>query len=246
MKIPKLLLTVIIILVAYLLLKFGVHPLIPGSVMRMFMAIVVVVTLLLMTCTDEGLEEIFGPIKKVLGDPNQKVLRSVVFVVLPLFVGYLTYSNVKPSFDAPVGLRVQHPAPPGAARMFNKSYNLQTAKNPYRVEDAAELKENISEGGDIYYKHCFYCHGDKMAGAGHYAAGFNPIPINFTDVGTIAQLQEAYVFWRIATGGPGLPSESTPWLSAMPIWEHFLSEEEIWKVVLFIYDYTGYVPRSWE
>jgi DMSO reductase family type II enzyme heme b subunit len=29
----------------------------------------------------------------------------------------------------------------------------------------------------------------------------------------------------------------------MPVWQHFLSEEEIWKVAMFIYDYTGRVPR---
>ncbi|MEE8423959.1 MAG: cytochrome c [Thermodesulfobacteriota bacterium] len=245
MKVPRLLLTVIIILAAYILLKL-VQPPIPASVMEMYMAVIVIVTLLFMTYSQEGLDGIVGPVKAVLGDPNLKVLRGVVFVIFPIIVGYLTYTMVKPSFEEPPSLRVQHPAPPGIARIFNKSFNLQTAKNPYRVEDPEELKKNIREGGEVYYKNCFFCHGDKLAGAGHYAPGFNPIPINFTDVGTIAQLQEAYVFWRIATGGPGLPGESTPWLSSMPVWQNFLSEEEIWKVVLFIYDYTGYAPRTWD
>ncbi len=245
MKIPRLLLTVVIILVAYILLKL-VQPPIPASVMKMFMTVIVIVTLLYMTYSQKGLDELFGPVKSVLGDPNKKVLRSIVFVVFPLFVGYLTYLNVKPHIEAPVGLRVQHPAPPGSVRIFNKSFNLQTAKNPYRVDDPEALKKNIREGGEVYYKNCFFCHGDKLAGAGHFALGFNPIPINFTDSGTISQLQEAYVFWRIATGAAGLSSESTPWLSSMPVWEHFLSEEEIWKVTLFIYDYTDSVPRSWD
>jgi hypothetical protein len=56
-------------------------------------------------------------------------------------------------------------------------------------------------------------------------------------------LQEAYLFWRIAKGGPGLPSESTPWSSAMPAWEEFLTEEEIWDVIIFMYDFTGHRPR---
>jgi len=30
----------------------------------------------------------------------------------------------------------------------------------------------------------------------------------------------------------------------MPIWQHFLSEEEIWKAILFLYDYTGHSPRT--
>ena len=32
----------------------------------------------------------------------------------------------------------------------------------------------------------------------------------------------------------------------MPIWKEILTEDEVWKAVLFIYDYTGNVPRSWE
>ncbi len=32
----------------------------------------------------------------------------------------------------------------------------------------------------------------------------------------------------------------------MPVWQNFLSEEEIWKVILYLYDYTGRRPRSWE
>ena len=54
------------------------------------------------------------------------------------------------------------------------------------------------------------------------------------------------MFWRIAKGGPGLPREGAPWNSAMPVWEDFLSEREIWSVILFLYDQTGWKPRTWE
>ena len=30
----------------------------------------------------------------------------------------------------------------------------------------------------------------------------------------------------------------------MPAWEQFLTEEEMWDVVLFLYDFTGYQPRA--
>jgi mono/diheme cytochrome c family protein len=32
----------------------------------------------------------------------------------------------------------------------------------------------------------------------------------------------------------------------MPAWEEFLTEEEIWAVVLFLYEQTGWKPRTWE
>ena len=83
-------------------------------------------------------------------------------------------------------------------------------------------------------------------GEGHYAKGFNPPPANFQDPGTIAQLTESFLFWRIAKGGPGLPGESTPWDSAMPVWENILTENEIWQVILYLYQTTGHQPRVME
>ena len=52
-------------------------------------------------------------------------------------------------------------------------------------------------------------------------------------------LRETFLFWRISKGGPGLPEEGGPWDTAMPAWEKFLKEEEIWDAILFLYDFTG-------
>jgi len=54
------------------------------------------------------------------------------------------------------------------------------------------------------------------------------------------------VFWRIAKGGVGLPNEGTPWNSAMPAWEDFLTEDEIWAVTIFLYEQANKTPRTWE
>jgi hypothetical protein len=32
----------------------------------------------------------------------------------------------------------------------------------------------------------------------------------------------------------------------MPAWEKFLTDEEIWDVILFLYDFTGQKPRARE
>jgi hypothetical protein len=32
----------------------------------------------------------------------------------------------------------------------------------------------------------------------------------------------------------------------MPVWENYLTEEEIWSVIVFLYDQTGWQPRRWE
>lgn len=251
-KVPRLLQFAILVAIAYAIFKSpGVllgKP-IPGSLIMMYMFFAVVMVLLVTTSTERGAKELFAPIKALVEDPAKALTRNVVFVIVPVVAAFISYNSVKPSFEAPVELRATHPAPPSALKAFGKTFNLTTLSNPYRKiekEDPKKFKELVREGGAVYFRNCFYCHGDKLDSHGHYAQGFNPLPLPFQGKDTIAQLQESYVFWRVATGGPGLPKESTPWLSAMPIWQNFLTEDEIWKAVLFIYDYTGNVPRSWE
>jgi hypothetical protein len=91
-----------------------------------------------------------------------------------------------------------------------------------------------------------FCHGDNLAGNGMFAHALNPIPTNFADGQTLPILSETFLFWRIAKGGPGLPDEAGPWDTAMPAWEKFLTEEEMWDVILFLYDFTDERPRARE
>ncbi len=222
---------------------------IPSSLLTMYMFFVAAGVFMTFTCDEEITRELVAPIKALVEDPAKRPLRNVVFVVVPLVAGVFTYAQMKPSLEAPVELRSIHPAPPTTAKIFGKRVNLLQLENPYRKiekEDPEQFRGLVAEGAEVYIRNCQYCHGDKLDGKGPYAAGLNPTPLNFQDIGTIAQLQESYLFWRIATGGPGLPKEAAPWISSMPVWQNFLKEDEIWKVVLFLYDYTGHRPRSWE
>jgi mono/diheme cytochrome c family protein len=106
-------------------------------------------------------------------------------------------------------------------------------------------EEAFEQGKAIYYQNCMPCHGDYLDGLGHFASGFNPQPLPLRGGGTIAQLTESFVFWRIAKGGPGLPREGAPWNSAMPAWEEYLTADEIWAVTLFLYEQAGVSPRTW-
>ena len=117
--------------------------------------------------------------------------------------------------------------------------------NPWDPNAQGYLKY-VREGGEIFFQNCHFCHGDNLNGRGLHAFAFNPIPANFTDPGTIAQLQETFIFWRVSKGGIGLPTEGFPWASVMPPWEQHLTTDEIWKVVLFEYWHTGYYPRTWD
>ena len=249
----KLLKPILVVLVMYLLIKVGVPflssklhpgtwPVVPASVMKMYMSVIIAGVLLIYTYSNEGYEVLIGPIADIYTNPEKGAVRLVCIALIGCMGAYIAYQYVKPTFEAPVELRSIHPAPPSTVKVWNKRFKLQGLKNPFR-EDKENFEKYVEEGGIVFYKNCFFCHGDRMLGKGLFYAGFNPLPANFVDVGTIAQLTESFVFWRIATGGPGLPSEGTPWISAMPIWSTLLSEEEVWKVILFLYDYTGHNPR---
>jgi mono/diheme cytochrome c family protein len=173
-----------------------------------------------------------------------KPVRAGLLVVIPLLVGWITYGQVRTTVAAPPNLRSIHPAPPAEITFRGQSLTLTGLDNPLRHEGS--LDEHLAAGKRIYYQNCLPCHGDHLDGQGHFANGFNPLPANFQDNGTIAQLTESFVFWRVAKGGPGLPREATPWNSAMPKWEDFLTDKDIWSVIVYLYGQTGWKPRTWE
>ncbi len=240
-----------LLVLAYIVVVFGI-PLLPGSAMvpksvvLQYMA-TIFVGLLIWVSDDEARWTRFKePLHAVLIEPHLKRVRSGLLGAVTLIVGGLTYGQVKASVSAPPNLRSIHPAPPAQITFRGKTMTLAGLENPLRASTGAELAQHLAVGRRVYYQNCIPCHGDHLDGQGHFANGFNPIPLNFQDNGTIAQLTESFVFWRVAKGGPGLPREGTPWNSAMPAWEDFLSEEEIWSVILFLYDQTGWKPRTWE
>jgi mono/diheme cytochrome c family protein len=240
-----------LLVLAYLVVVFGI-PLLPGSaivpksVVLQYMA-TVLVGLLIWVSDDEARWTRFKePLHAVLVEPRLKTMRTGLLAAVTLMVGCFTYGQVKASVAAPPNLRSIHPAPPAEITFRGKTMTLAGLENPLRRATETELAEHLAVGRRVYDQNCLPCHGDHLDGQGHYANGFNPIPLNFQDNGTIAQLTESFVFWRVAKGGPGLPREATPWNSAMPAWEDFLTEEEIWAVTLFLYDQTGWTPRTWE
>jgi hypothetical protein len=252
-RIPRLAqaaLTVLLIYAAFVVLfDYVLGEVIPSSLLTMYMFFVVAGVFMVYTFTEESARELAAPIKALVEDPAKRKIRNVVFVVVPLAAGLYAYHETVPSFEAPVELRSIHPAPPSSVQAFGKRFDLTKLENPYRKlekEDPEKFRALVAEGGAVYVQNCQFCHGDKLDGRGPYAQGLNPLPLNFRDVGTIAQLQESFLFWRVATGGPGLPKEATPWISSMPVWQDFLTEDEVWKVILFLYDYTGHRPRTWE
>lgn len=208
----------------------------PASLIYLYMALTFSGIMIFGTMSASSLESLMGPVFRFLSGEGQtgtsKMARLAVLVLFPLLVGWQTYTSLAPSDLPPAENRTIHPAPPG---------EFVGLANPYQRNN-----QTIQEGKGIYAANCSPCHGPKFDGKGVAAPGFNPPPANFADPGTIAQLQESYLFWRIKKGGVGLPIEGMPWKSAMPRWEHELSDEQIWKVIIGEFDGAGQSPRTWE
>ncbi|MFQ5898696.1 MAG: c-type cytochrome [Candidatus Methylomirabilia bacterium] len=237
--------SVCLIVITFSMFAAWIQPPAPWSVVKLFMAVVLLAVLVYVSSDSDSWRAFLSPIRSTLVDDGKRPLRYAVMVLLPVVIGYYAYTQAAPKIEAPVELRTIHPAPPGSITFRGKTIDVQGLDNPLG-KDTANYDRYVAEGAEIYIKNCVYCHGDNLDGGGHFAHAFSPLPANFQDPGTIAMLQESFLFWRIAKGGPGLPRESTPWNSVMPAWEDRLTEDEIWKVIMFLYAFTGYQPRRWE
>jgi mono/diheme cytochrome c family protein len=237
--------SILVLAIAFAVFRFGIRPPAPWSVITLYMSIVLLAVLVYVSSDSDSWRAFVRPIWLTLVEPRRRFVRIALAVVVPLLLGYYAYTQAAAKPQAPPELRAVHPAPPASIQFRGKEISIAGFDNPLR-KDQTSVARHVAAGGAIYIRNCVYCHGDNLDGQGHFAAGFNPPPANFQDPGTIAMLQEAYLFWRIAKGGPGLPKESTPWNSVMPAWEDRLTEEQIWQVIMYLYEATGQQPRRWE
>ena len=252
---------------------YGFEPALPMSVVVLYVGTLLIALLLYVTSSDDGKEAFFRPIMSMILNNKLAPVRLLFLVAVPGLIGWQSYQMVLPSDVAPPRIRQVHPPPPDKVAFSGPEYgqydetnedgtplegvkpngpneiDMVTADNPLRKlekSNSEQFRKHVANGKTIYYQNCYYCHGDHLMADGHYADAVNPRPANFQDPGVLPMLQESFLFWRLAKGGPGLPDAGTPWDSSMPVWEKMLTEEEIWEVILFLYDHTGYQPRTRE
>ncbi len=227
--------------------RFGFAVPIPQSVATIYLGIAGLAAVCYASSSRERLAEVVRPIRRLILEPRYRLALAGLLVTLPALAAYDVYAELNAPREAPGFGRQVHPPPPTEMTVHGEKFDMATAENPYlhyKEDDPAAYEQHLENGRRVYYENCFWCHGDGMGGDGMFAHGLNPVPSNFNDVGTLPILQSSFVQWRIALGGPGLPAAGTPWDSAMPAWEKFLTNEEMWDVNLFIYDFNGYEPRA--
>jgi mono/diheme cytochrome c family protein len=236
----------LVVVAVFALLKL-VRPVIPASVILMYMGFVVAGVIIHITLDDGRIQRFRDFFVGTEGESRAaRIQRWGLLAVIPLVLGWWTYGALRPSAGAPVEIVQRHPTAGEEV--------LGRIVVPEWVEDTANWSaETISSGKAIYDGNCAVCHGENLDGKGLAAEGFRyPIrPANFRDSGTIAQLTLPYVYWRLTTGGI-----QNQFNSAMPRWvappgdadvstlhTYDLTPDEAWKVIVYLYDETGSVPR---
>lgn len=236
----------IVLVLSYVLFKFGIGfftdlatgkgmiP-IPSSITFMYMGIVIVSIALYLTIDTERMREVFRPVVSLFRDYGyvnawKKAGRIATLTAVPLITGYYSYLKFTPNIQPPSD-------PPGIH--FDLPGDYKDLKNPLEW-----TKENIREGGILYVRYCTPCHGDVSDGKGFMARGMTPKPANFREAGTIAQVSENYMVWRIKEGGIGLHTGTMGYRSIMPSWKNDLTDDEIWKISMFAYRNAGQIPAN--
>ena len=233
----------------YVLLRFGFTTPIPSSVVSLYMGIVSIGIMAYVSSSPERREEISGPLVRFMTEKRFTPFLGLTVVAIPALAAANVYVQMNVPLQPPFFARTIHPAPPTEITVNGKAIPIDAGDNPFRQLERSnpdEFRTRVENGRRTYYRNCVFCHGDDLGGNGMFVHALDPIPTNFGDGDTIANLRETFLFWRIAKGGPGLPEEGGPWDTAMPAWEKILSEEEMWEVTLFLYDFTGERPRARE
>jgi hypothetical protein len=233
----------------YALLRFGFTAPIPSSVISIYMGIVSLAILAYVSSSRERREEVSRPLVRFMTEKRYTPFLAATVVAIPALAAANVYVKMNVPIEPPLFSRTVHPASPADITVHDKRIDLDAGENPFRHLESSnpqEFRTHVENGRRVYYQNCVFCHGDNLAGNGMFVHGLDPIPTNFSDKGTIPMLRETFLFWRISKGGPGLPDEGGPWDTAMPAWEKFLKEDEIWDAILFVYDYTGSKPRGRE
>lgn len=232
----------------YVLVRHGFATPVPESAVRMYMSITTLALLAYATSSTERRRAVIEPIFAFATDRRYAIPLALSILAIPGFAAWRVYAASSVPIQPPFFARTVHPSPPTTITVHGEKIDLLRGENPVahlEKSDPKAFRTHVENGKRIYYSNCFFCHGDDLGGNGMFAHALNPLPANFRDSGVLPNFQASFFFWRIAKGGPGMPDEGAPGDSAMPEWERFLNNDEIWDVISFLYDDTGYRPRSW-
>jgi hypothetical protein len=118
--------------------QVAVNPPLPSTLLYTYMGMVTVATFFYVSATEEGWAQCLGTIKAFFtrDTPWFRAIRVGVFTLFPALTAWAVYSAIVPPFEAPMELMNTHAAPPRTITVHGERIDLQTAKNPFRVDES--------------------------------------------------------------------------------------------------------------
>jgi high-affinity iron transporter len=94
-----------------------------------------------------------------------------------------------------------------------------------RSNPLADSSGARDRGRVLFLDNCSPCHGAEADGHGPASVGLSPPPANLAGSDVVPSHSDAYLFYRISVGKRG---------TAMPSFQHSLSEDERWQLVVYL------------
>ena len=96
----------------------------------------------------------------------------------------------------------------------------------------------LRRGESIYSAQCAGCHGKQGDGDGPEATWLGPKMASFRDRPMVAEMSDAFWFWRVSEGGLVEPYKSQG--SVMPAYKNSLSAGDRWAVIAYQHSQSGH------
>jgi len=144
-KVNKLLQATLLFVYSILYFRYRIYPPIPFSVRAIYATMTLIGIFMWVSSTEEAWQDFRRPIIAVADATTgaAKMIRTVVIILLPFLVGFMGYNSMKPNVDEPIELRTVHPAPPASTKVHGKTFVLQTAQSPFRVDNDGKYSDKV-------------------------------------------------------------------------------------------------------
>src|SRR5262245_58182483 len=116
-RIPDPVRILVIVAAIYLVLKFGIKPPLPSSLIMMYMTLLTIGVIIYVVLFFDVKKTIVAPMANFFAGESKtaaaKPARLVLLVVFPFLVWGWSYMRLHREVEPPLEQRVIHPAPPG-------------------------------------------------------------------------------------------------------------------------------------
>ncbi|MFQ5990569.1 MAG: hypothetical protein ACE5K9_11705, partial [Candidatus Methylomirabilales bacterium] len=121
----KLAQAIVIVVVAYLLFRYGIRPPIPLSLLLLYMAITTLAVLIYVSADEESLQTFLQPLRSLVFDQSKRPVLVAFMIGFPILAGVYAYAAGGGAANPPAELRAIHPAPPTSISFRGKEVQIQ-------------------------------------------------------------------------------------------------------------------------